>query len=208
MGPLNDLQVLRYRLCCYGINRQWLVGRKISARSRHFIHPMSESCPHWKLPLERLLPHHCRHRLVHAQQLVVARHHFAHGPDLAGIEQNKVFNNVQQAVFGQHAVQQHLGGHAAHVFFVQPLPLAKMFPGAGDGAKTRVVPIAHNQKSIVVKRMGHHVFVQIIPQIAVKTGTDVFVHRLEFNQHQGQAVDKTHQVGPAVVVGRAQPGYF
>ena len=134
------------------------------------------------------------------------RHYLANGTGLAGIEQYEVFQDVQQAVLGQHAVEQHLGSHIASVGFVQALPFAKVLPRAGDGPKTRVVPVADDQEGIVVKRMRYDVFVHVVAQIAVKAGADVFVHRLQFDEHQGQAVDETHQVGAAVVVGGAQTG--
>ena len=161
-----------------------------------------------KLPFEGFLPNHGPDRLIHTQQLVVARHHLAHGTGFAGVEQDEVFHDVQQAVLGQHAVQQHLRRHAALVALVQAFPLAKMLPGAGDGPVTRVVAVADNQERVVVKRVGDHVFVQVVAQVAIESGTDVFVDRLEFDEHQRQPIDKTHQVGAAVVVGRAQPGEF
>ena len=137
---------------------------------------------------------------------MVTRHHLAHRSGLAGIEQNEVFDNVQQPVFRQHAVEQHLGGHAALVLFVQPFPFAEVLPLAGDGAITGVVAIADDQKSVVMKRMGHDVFIKVITQIAIEPGTNVLVDRLELDEHQRQAVDEAHQIGAAVVVGRAQPG--
>ena len=152
------------------------------------------------------MPHHGGHRLIDTQQLMVAGHHLAHSASLAAVEQNEVLHNIQQTVFGQHAVQQHLGRHAARICFVQTLPLAKVLPGAGDRAEACVVSVADNQKRVVVKRMGDDVFVQVVPQIAIKARADVFVHRLQFDEHQWQAVDEAHQISPAVVVGRAQPG--
>ena len=59
-----------------------------------------------------------------------------------------------------------------------------------------------------MERMGDHVLVHVVAQVAVKAGADVFVHRLQLNEHQRQAVDKTHQIGPAVVVGGAQARNF
>ena len=56
----------------------------------------------------------------------------------------------------------------------------------------------------MVKGVRHHVLVHVIAQIAVKPGADVFVNRLQLDEHQRQAVDETHQVSAAVVVGRAQ----
>ena len=188
------------------VGRQGLVGGPIHAQPWQLDHAVLEPLTWRKLALDGLLPNHRRHRLVDTQQLVVARHHLAHRAGLAGVEQDEVFHDVQQAVLGQHAIQQHLGRHAALVAFIQALPLAKMLPGAGDGAVTRVVAVADNQEGVVVKRMGDHVFVQVVAQVAIETGTNVFVDRFEFDEHQRQPIDETHQVGPAVVVGRTQPG--
>ena len=57
-----------------------------------------------------------------------------------------------------------------------------------------------------MKRMRDDVFIQVVLQIAVEAGADVLVHRLQFGEHQRQAVDEANQIGPAVVIGRAQPG--
>ena len=52
--------------------------------------------------------------------------------------------------------------------------------------------------------MGDDVVVQVVAQVAIEARPDVLVHRLQLDEHQRQAVDKAHQVGTAVVVGRAQ----
>ena len=215
MRSLNNLQGPRFwgrqigrgrGFCSPWVGRHRLIGRQLNTRHGQLNHAMPEPLTGGKLALERFLPDHCRHRLVHTQQLMVARHHLAHRAGLAGIEQNKILHNVQQPVLGQHAVEQYLCRHISHVFLVQALPLAKVLPSAGDGAKTGVVAVADDQERIVVKRMRDDVLVQVVAQIAIETGPDVLVHRLEFDEHQGQPVHKTHQIGAAVVVGRAQPG--
>jgi hypothetical protein len=40
--------------------------------------------------------------------------------------------------------------------------------------------------------------------IIVESGPDVLVDRLEFDEHQGQAVDEADQIGAGVVVGHPQ----
>ena len=85
-------------------------------------------------PLQRLLPRDRGHGAVHAQHLMVARHHLARGAGLALVEQDEVLDDVEQPVMRQHAVEQHLGLHAALVRLVEPLPLGEMLPFAGDRA--------------------------------------------------------------------------
>ena len=107
---------------------------------------------------------------------------------------------------GQHAVQQHLGFDTPLVPFVLALPLGEMLPLAGDGAVAGAVAIADDQEGVVVEGMGDDVLVQVVAQIAVEPGTDVLIDRLQLDEDQRQAIDKADQIGPPVVVGRAQAG--
>lgn len=109
---------------------------------------------------------------------------------------------------GKHAVQQALGLNAALVGLVQPLPLVEVLPRAGDRAISGPVAVRDDQEGVVMKRMGNDVFVQVIPQVAVEPGPDIFVNRLQLDEDQRQPVDKTHKVGAAVVIGRPESGQF
>ena len=54
--------------------------------------------------------------------------------------------------------------------------------------------------------MGDDVLVHVVGEIVVETLPDVPVDRLQFDEDQRQPVDETDQIGPAVVVGRADAG--
>ncbi len=137
---------------------------------------------------------------------MIARHDLAYRAGLALVEQDEVLDDIQQPILGQHAVEQHLGLHAALVRLVQPLPLAEVLPLAGDRAIARAVAVADDQEGVVVEGMGDDVLVHVVAQVAVEAGADVLVDRLQLDEDQRQAVDEAHQIGAAVVVGRAQAG--
>ena len=217
--PLDDLQGAGFSLGItlaevarrQGLSRSEVADHRLidctlRARQRQLDKAMLEPLARRKPALDLLLPNHRRDSLIHTQHLMVARHHLAHCPGFAGVEQDEVLDDVQQTVLGQHAVDQHLGGHAALVPLVQALPFAEVFPGAGDRAIAGAVAIADDQQCIVVEGMGDDVLVEVIAQIAVEAGADILVDRLQFDEYQRQAIDEADQVGAAVVVGRAQPG--
>ena len=43
-------------------------------------------------------------------------------------------------------------------------------------------------------------------ELIVKPGADIFVHRFQFDENQGKAVDEADQVGPPVNAERERPG--
>ena len=130
------------------------------------------------------------------------------GARLAVVEQDEVLDNVQQPIMRQYAVQQHLGFQAALVRLVEPLPLGKMPPLAGDGAVAGMVAIRHDQKGVVMEGVGDDVLVHVVGEVVVEALADVSVDRLQLDEDQWQAVDEADQIGTAVVVRRADAGEF
>ena len=49
-------------------------------------------------------------------------------------------------------------------------------------------------------------FVHVVGQVIVEPGADVLVDGFQFDEDQRQAIDEAHEVGAAVVIGRAQAG--
>src|SRR5512145_480086 len=115
----------------------------------------------WKLPFQFFLPLYRRHGVVDTQHLMITGHNLARPTRLAVVEENKIFDEVEETIMGQHTVEQYLGVNIASVCLVIALPLAKMLPLTGDGAVARSVAVADHQKGIVVESMGNAVFVQI-----------------------------------------------
>jgi len=112
-------------------------------------------------------------------------------PGLLAVEQNEILHQVQQLVVREHPVEQPLRVHAAFaVVLVQPLPFREMVPAARDRAVAGAMAVADDEKGVVVKRMGDDMLVQIIPQVAVKAGADVFIDRLQLDEHQRQPLTK------------------
>ena len=115
-----------------------------------------------KFQLQLLLPDHRRHRSIDAQHLVIARDHLARGARLAVVEQDEIFDYVEEALVGQHAIQQHLGFHTALVRLVLPLPFGEVLPLAGDGAIFRTVAVRDDQKGVVVEGVGDDILVHVV----------------------------------------------
>src|SRR5260370_34976549 len=89
---------------------------------------VAKPLPRRKLALQLLLPDHRADRLVHAQYLMVTREDLAHCTWLAGVEQNEIFYNIQQAVLGEHTVEQNLGLQTALVTVVVRMPFTRAPP--------------------------------------------------------------------------------
>src|SRR5262249_31113496 len=136
----------------------------------------------WKLPFQLFLTLYRRHRVVHTQYLMVTGHNLARPARLAVVEENKIFDEVEETVMSQHAVEQYLGVNIASVCLVTALPLAKMLPLAGDGAVACTVAIADHQEGVVVEGVGDAVLVQIVGQVVVKAGADVPIDGLQFDK--------------------------
>ena len=159
-----------------------------------------------ELQFQLFLPRHRRHGPVDAQDLVVAGDHLARCARLALVEHDEVFDDVQEPVMRQHAVQQHLGFETALVRLVEPLPLAEVPPLAGDRAVAGMVTVRDDEEGVMMEGMGDDILVHIVGEVVVEALADVLVDRLQFDEHQRQAVDETDQVGAAVVVRRADAG--
>src|SRR5215831_1997270 len=104
---------------------------------------------------------------------MVTGHNLARPARLAVVEENKIFDEVEETVVSQHTVEQYLGVNIASVCLVTPLPLAKMLPFAGDGAVARTVTVADHQDGVVVEGVSNAVLVQIVSQVVVEAGADV-----------------------------------
>ena len=159
-----------------------------------------------ELQLQFFLARHGRHRPIDAQYLVVSGNDLPRGARLALVEQDEVLDNVEQPIVRQHAVQQHLGFQAALVRLVEPLPLGKVLPLAGDRTVAGAVAVRDDQEGVVMEGMGDDVLVHVVGEVVVEALADVLVDRLQLDEDQRQAVDETDQVGAAVVVGRADSG--
>ena len=82
-------------------------------------------------------------------------------------------------------------------FAVDLLPLAEVLPGGGQAADHCLAAIREQDQGVVPEQVREGVLV--VPQVV---GVGVFqadVGGLELDQHQGQAVDKPHQVRAAGV---------
>ena len=77
-----------------------------------------------------------------------------------------------------------------------------MFPSAGDRAVASAMPVADDEKGVVMKSMGDEVLVHVIPQVAVEASANVFVNRLQLDEHQRQPIDETDEVRTPVVARR------
>ena len=115
---------------------------------------------------------------------MIAGYNLARPARLAVVEENKIFDEVEETVVGQHAVEQHLGINIASVCLVTALPLAKMLPLAGDGAVACTVAVADHQEGVVVEGVGNAVLVQIVGQVVVEAGADVPVDGLQLDKDQ------------------------
>ena len=142
--------------------------------------------------------------VVDAEDLVVAGDDFAGAAGLAVVEQDEILDQVEQAVFGEHAIEQHLGFHAALVLLVVPLPFGEVLPLAGDGAVAGAVAVADDEKGVVVERVIDAGFAEVVGQVVVETGPHVQIDGFELDEHQRQAVDEADQIGAAVVVGDSE----
>src|SRR5262245_42662668 len=63
--------------------------------------------------------------------------------------------------------------------------------------------VADDHKSVVMKSVRNNVFIQVVAQITVEPGPDVFVDRLEFYENKRKPVYETNQIGPSIVIGRS-----
>ena len=142
--------------------------------------------------------------VVHAEHLMVAGDNLPRAAGAAVIEQDEVLYQVEQALFREHPVEQHLGLHAALFLFIVPLPLGEMLPLARDGAVAGAVAVAHDEEGVVVERVVDARLAQVIGQVVVEARPHVQIDRLEFNEDERQAVDEADQIGAAVVVRHAQ----
>src|SRR5262249_25410922 len=117
---------------------------------------------------------------------------------------DEAFDNIKQALFIQHAVQQGLGIQAGFILLRIALPLDKMFPLARDRAVAGLVTVAYYKKSIVIESVRNAVLAHVVGEIVVKSGADVAVNGFQFDKDQRQAVDQADEVSTAIVMRHAQ----
>jgi hypothetical protein len=120
------------------------------------------------------------------------------------VEKDEVLDHAEEALLVQHPVKKRFGIHTSFVFLTVALPFDKVLPLARNRAVAGLVPIAHHEKGVVMEGMRNNVGVQIPGKVVVKSGPDVLVDRLEFDEHQGQAIDEADQICAGVVVRNAQ----
>ena len=121
-----------------------------------------------ELALQFLLALDGADSVVDAEHLVVAGDDLAGAAGLAVVEQDEVLDEVQQPVFGQHAVEQDLGLDAAFVLFAVALPLGEMLPLAGDGAVAGAVAVADDEKGVVMEGVGDARVAEVVGQVVVE----------------------------------------
>src|SRR6266853_3993930 len=83
-----------------------------------------------------------------------------------------------------------------------------MLPLASDRAIPGAMAVTHDEERVMMKGVSNNMLVHVVPQVAVKSRPDVLIDRLELDEHQRQAIDKTNQVRPPIVARRAQPRDF
>ena len=135
---------------------------------------------------------------------MVAGDDLASPAGLAVVEQDEIPDQVEEAVLGEHAVQQDLGFHAALVFLVVALPLGEVLPFAGDGTVAGAVAVADDKEGVVVKCVIDARLAEVVGQVIIEAGPHVQIDGLQFHEDQRQAVDVADEVGAAVVMGDAE----
>ncbi len=207
IGPLRDERRQRRQALLLRTGTPLLVSDG-ALFQRQFDDAMLKPLLGRELALQFFLMGHGGDGTVDAEHLMVPRHHLAGLARLAFIEQDEVLDHVEQPVMRQHAIKQGLGVQLALVGLLLSLPFGEVIPLAGDRAVTGAVAIGDDQKGVVVEGMGDDVLVHIVAQIAVETGADVLVDRLQLDEDQRQSVDEADEIGAAVVVRRAQASQF
>lgn len=64
-----------------------------------------ETFPNGDRPLQFFLSDDGTHRIVHAQHLLIPSHDLARAAGSAVVEQDEVFNQIKQPLFGEHALK-------------------------------------------------------------------------------------------------------
>ena len=113
---------------------------------------------------------------------MVARDHLAGRARLAVVEKDEVFDDVEQPVMRQHAVEQNLGVELPLIRLVVAFPLGKMLPLAGDRAIASMIAIADDQEGVVMERVRYDALAHVVAQIAVEAGADILVDGLQFDE--------------------------
>ena len=83
-------------------------------------------------------------------------------------------------------------GRWVGIVFIEALPAIEMIPAAGDGAKARIQPIGDDHQRVVMEEVRDRVLV--VGVVVVKGRFQALVVALEFDEHQGQTIDETHQI--------------
>jgi hypothetical protein len=150
---------------------------------------------------EPLLIFHGGDGVVDAEDLVIAGDDFAGAAGFGVVEQDEILDQVKEAVLGKHAVEEDLGFHAAFFLLFVALPFGEVLPLAGDGAVAGAVAVTDDEESVVMEGVIDAGLAEVVGQVVVVARPHVEIDSLELDEHQGEAVDETDQIGPAVVVG-------
>jgi hypothetical protein len=122
--------------------------------------------------------------------LLVARDDFPRPARPAFVERSEVLDYIQQPIVRQRAVQQDLGINAPLVPLVIPLPFDEMIPFTCNRAIAGAVAVADDQEGIVMESVSDDILVEIVAQIAVEPGADVFVDGLQLMKISGSPLTK------------------
>ena len=139
--------------------------------------------------------------IIDAQVLVVHRHQFLQTVFAFRVK-DEVFDNIQQAGFITHPAQHGVERDDTFLAFgIDALPLVEMFPFSAQAAQAGGFAVGENDQGVVPEKLGDGIFV--IAQIVLVGVFELLMAGFEFDENQGQAVDKPQQVGaPGVDITR------
>ena len=129
---------------------------------------------------------------VHPDKLMVAGNEFDQFPHRM-IEQDEILEEVEQAAFFAHAVQDRV--EADHAFFVlaDAFPVVEMLEFRSERADLAFKTVAQQDDGIAVKQPGDSVFV--VAQVGFVGHPEFAVVGFQFDENQRNAVDETEDVG-------------
>lgn len=135
--------------------------------------------------------------VVDAQNLVVLSNDL-HQASFCLAEEGEVFDVIEKACRLAGAAEHHLQRHPAGLIFpFDALPFKKAFPVGGQGADAAGGAIGSEKKAIAPEELRNRRFV--VGEVAGEGRAGGHTGPLELHHHQREAIDKAHQIGPAVV---------
>ena len=117
---------------------------------------------------------------------------------LAVSEQGEILDVIEQALRLTGATQQHFQRYPpGFVFTGDSLPLEEPLPVGAERANATGVAIGGDQEGIAPEQLRDGGLV--VGEIVIEGNAGRYSGLLELDHHQRQAVDESHQIGPAVV---------